>query len=688
MANSYEFSGPHVKKPDSVEKTMWNVVIALLPAMLVSVYLFGNYALYLIGATVLSAVIFEIPFNGDLSGYKRFIGDGSAVVTGVILALSLPPNSPWWLPVLGGALAIIVGKQLFGGIGNNIFNPALVARAILAISWPIYMTQWVTPFDGATTATPLMAMGSAASYWELFIGTIPGSLGETSAIALLIGAAFLYVRGYLDLRISLSYVAASALTALLLGVDPIFTILSGALIFGAFFIATDMVSSPTTKGARIIYGIGCGALTVIIRVFTALPEGVTFAILLMNGFSHLLDTLLEGYIFGEIKLKEKRALQLGSVLLATVIFAIIAYGGITISGTENLQEHNQVFQKYMENYFPKANQFNILEDLKNDKILAEVKQDEERLGFLAYVASEGYGGKIKTLAAINLEGALIGSKIVEHNESSTLGARVAQQEFLEQFEGVRYEQINPRMSSDFDLDVITNATLSSNAVVQSIDLALELVQDQIDDLDYDHIQLPNGKYYGTGNGMWGPIEVEVIVQEGFLQDINIIDHQETPQVAGSAFSRLKEKVIMEQGTEVDTISAATITSRGMLAAIDDAIAAENIEVPDVEFDIPDGVYTGTSPGRNEEITVEITVEDEELVDVRIISHKESDYLADPAFDLLSARLLEQQTTQIDLVAGATISSKGFLAAVGDAVDSGRVDEIAYQDGTYTGVGEG
>ena len=689
MSNSFNYSGPHIKQLDTIEKTMWNVVIALVPAIIASVYFFGTYSLYLIGAAALTCVVVEIPFHKKLTGGKRLIGDGSAVVTGVILGLSLPPASPWWIPIVGGALSIIIGKQLFGGLGNNIFNPALVGRAILAISWPVYMTHWVTPFDGVTTSTPLAAASASSDYLNLFIGNMPGSIGETSALALLIGAFYLYKRGYLDLRISIPYVAASAVTALIFGVDPLFTILAGSIIFGAFFIATDMVSSPSTKSGRVAYGIGCGILTVVIRVFTAYPEGVTFAILIMNGFSHLFDTVLEGYIFGQVYKKKKKAMQVGVVVVASIIFAVVAYAGIVFTDTEFLEQHHRVFNEHMDSFFPRAEKFNMLEDLNKDRLLAEVIEDDERIGFLAYVSRIGYSGEIENMVAINPEGEVIGSRIIEHNESATLGAQVAQPGFLEQFEGLRRSDLTPTMGANFDLDVITNATLSSIAVAQTVESALELVERQLEGPEFDYFDIPNGWYYGTGSGMWGDVEAQVKIEEGFLHEVNILRHRDTPHVARSAFERLENRVVRAQSTDVDVISGSTMSSRGMLSAVDDALAGERVEVYTTGFEMPDGVYTGRAEGMIGEIVVEITVENNELIDIRLVDHQETTYLADPAFEMLKERVLNEQTTDVDMVSGATMTSRGFLAAIGEAVLSIE-DEfvIPVDDGTYTGIGDG
>ncbi len=690
MANSHEMSGPHIRQLDSIEKTMWNVVLALIPAIFMSIYLFGAYSLYLVAATMLTCMFIEIPFNRNLSGLKMIFGDGSAAVTGVILGLSLPPTAPWWIPIVGGIAAIIIGKQLFGGLGNNVFNPALVGRAIISVSWTVYMTQWVTPFDGVSTSTPLGFPGTDASLWELFVGTVPGSIGETSAVALLIGAAYLYYKGYLDLRISIPYIVAAGLTAFILGMNPLYAILAGSLIIGAFFIATDMVSSPATRSGRIVYGVGCGVFTILIRAFTGYPEGVTFAILLMNGFSHLFDTLFEGYIFGQIHLKKRRVMQAGVIILSTILFAAIAFGGFQLTDRDFLEPQHRVFSQHMNEFFPHADRFNLLEDLHGDRMLSEVKQGNRRVGFLAYTQRIGYDGEIENIVAINPEGEVIGSKIINHNESPTLGAQIEREDFLAQFVGLRYEDLNPTLGAgDFELDAITNATHSSIAVAQTIETSLELVNRQLDGNRFEYFNLPTGRYRGTGTGWAGEMEVEVIIEDGFLLDINVLRHNDTPHKARSAFERLSSRIISAQSTDVDVISGSTLSSNGMLEAVDNALAARDIVVEEIDFThLSDGRYSGTAPGHVDDIEVEIEIEDGELVDIVILDHAETTYLAEPALERLIDRVLSEQTTAVETISGATQTSRGFLAAVADA---GTVEEpftVPEIDDVYTGAGEG
>lgn len=299
-------SSPHIRSPEDIQSIMTDVLVALLPPTLAAVLLFGYHALITIIISVLAAVVTEaiILRKGSL------FGDGSAAVTGLLLALTLPPAPPWWMVIVGSAIAISIGKQVFGGIGNNIFNPALVGRAVLLISWGGHMAAdiWLNPVpfgftaDMITRATPLAT--HQASFVDLFIGTVPGSIGETSALALIIGALWLFYKGHIDWRIPGGYiVAVFVLGALLDGGAGmgIFHVLAGGVLLGALFMATDMVTSPVTPRGRLIFGIGCGVVTMLIRFYGAFPEGVTFAILLMNALTPIIDNLTVPRKFGEVK---------------------------------------------------------------------------------------------------------------------------------------------------------------------------------------------------------------------------------------------------------------------------------------------------------------------------------------------------------------------------------------------------
>ncbi|MEG1158709.1 MAG: RnfABCDGE type electron transport complex subunit D, partial [Christensenellaceae bacterium] len=278
-----------------------------------AVYFFGAATLFTIALCIISAVGCEAAIQ-YFTKKAVTISDLSAVVTGLLLALNLPPNVPWYLPVCGSAFAIIIVKQCFGGLGNNFMNPALAARCFLLISWPVAMTTFVAPFagvDAVAAATPLVAINEGASALpalsDMFFGKIGGSIGETSAFALLIGGAYLAIRKVIKLRIPLAYMGTVALITLCTGHPELilYQLFAGGIMLGAFFMATDYTSSPASPKAQIVFGIGCGVITMVIRLWGGYPEGVSFAILLMNLLAPLLDKALKPKILGEVKRVEK-----------------------------------------------------------------------------------------------------------------------------------------------------------------------------------------------------------------------------------------------------------------------------------------------------------------------------------------------------------------------------------------------
>ena len=304
-------SSPHLHKNESVKRIMWLVTLSLLPAGAAGVFIFGQKALWFIILAVISAVATECALDIFMKR-KVSIFDGSAVLTGLLLAYNLPPDGPFWLPIIGSFVAIAIGKQVFGGLGQNIFNPALVGRVFLMASWPKYMTTFSRPFDAMTSATPLMLLKEGnltehISYLDLFLGKRGGCIGEVCILALLVGAAFLFIRGYIFWQIPFSYIATVGLLTYafagngLFSGDWLFHILNGGLVLGAFFMATDYVTSPLTRRGQLIFGFGCGLLTVIIRLWGGYPEGVSYAILMMNAAVPLIDRHTKNRVYGTIK---------------------------------------------------------------------------------------------------------------------------------------------------------------------------------------------------------------------------------------------------------------------------------------------------------------------------------------------------------------------------------------------------
>jgi len=329
--NILKVSGsPHVHTDESVKKIMYGVIYAMIPALLVSIYFFGLEAVRVTLISVVACMVVEALIQKYLLKTAVTVTDGSAIITGILLAFNVPSNLPWWIIVIGAIVAIGIGKMSFGGLGKNIFNPALVGRVFLLISFPVQMTSWPVPkalfgeslTDAVTGPTPLGIMKEGLSagktvqdimpeipnYVEnLMTGFQGGSLGEVSAFALIIGAIYMLFRKIITWHIPLSYIGSVVVFSGILWlvdptmfVDPLFHLVTGGMMLGVFFMATDMVSSPMSAKGQLIFGAGAGILTILIRVFGAYPEGVSFAILIMNAFVPLIDRGFKPKRFGEI----------------------------------------------------------------------------------------------------------------------------------------------------------------------------------------------------------------------------------------------------------------------------------------------------------------------------------------------------------------------------------------------------
>ena len=316
MSNFTISPSPHVHGGDSIEKNMYGVLIALVPTFIFSIVFFGLGAILVTLTSVVACLVFEYVIQKYLMKQRPTIWDGSAIITGVLLAFNLPSSLPLWIVVIGALVAIGIGKMSFGGLGNNIFNPALVGRVFLLISFPVQMTTWPVPngfatADAVTGATPLalvkeavkngQAVGDALSSagfstGNLILGNMGGSLGEVAAIGLLLGFAYMLIRKIISWHIPVAIFATVIVFSWILNLadpaqfaGPVFHLFTGGLMLGAIFMATDYVTSPMTHKGMLIYGVGIGLLTVIIRVFGAYPEGMSFAILIMNGFTPLIN---------------------------------------------------------------------------------------------------------------------------------------------------------------------------------------------------------------------------------------------------------------------------------------------------------------------------------------------------------------------------------------------------------------
>ena len=316
MSNFTISPSPHVHGGDSIEKNMYGVLIALVPTFIFSIVFFGLGAILVTLTSVAACLVFEYVIQKYIMNQRPTIWDGSAIITGVLLAFNLPSSLPLWIVVIGALVAIGIGKMSFGGLGNNIFNPALVGRVFLLISFPVQMTTWPVPngfatADAVTGATPLALVKEAVKNGQavgdtlssvgittgnLLLGNIGGSLGEVAAIGLLLGFAYMLIRKIISWHIPVAIFATVIVFSGILNLadpaqfaGPVFHLFTGGLMLGAIFMATDYVTSPMTHKGMLIYGVGIGLLTVIIRVFGAYPEGMSFAILIMNGFTPLIN---------------------------------------------------------------------------------------------------------------------------------------------------------------------------------------------------------------------------------------------------------------------------------------------------------------------------------------------------------------------------------------------------------------
>jgi electron transport complex protein RnfD len=297
-------SSPHIRAEMSTRKIMANVIGALIPAGLASIYFFGPRAAAIIAVCVVSCVISEAAWQ-KLSGAKITVSDLSAALTGLLLAYNLPPTIPLWMGAIGGAFAMIIAKHFFGGLGQNFINPALAGRAVMLSSWPVAMTTWT--LDGVSGPTPLalikLSDGTLPPLLDIFIGRIGGCVGETSSLALLLGGAYLIWKGIISWRIPAVYIITVAALSALFGrsCGPLVEILTGGLILGAFFMATDYATSPMTPKGQIIFAFGCGLIALLIRTFGGYPEGVSYSILIMNLAVPIIDRLTPPRVLGEVK---------------------------------------------------------------------------------------------------------------------------------------------------------------------------------------------------------------------------------------------------------------------------------------------------------------------------------------------------------------------------------------------------
>lgn len=503
---------PHITASHSTTTIMRDVLIALTPAWVASMVLFGLSALFLTLFCMVSCLLFEYLARRVMKR-DQTISDLSALVTGMLLAFNLPPNISPVIALIGCFFAIVVVKQLFGGIGQNFANPAITARVILFISFSAQMTTWVIPrfaVDAVSTATPLGNLAQADT-WSLFLGNVGGSLGETSAAALLLGGIYLMIRRVIAPTIPLAYLGTVALLSFAFGTDPLKQLFAGGLMLGAFFMATDYTTSPFTTKGKLMFGIGAGLLTIVIRLYGNFPEGVSFAILFMNLWVPLINRVTKTNPFGVVKTTKAKMAELGNegaapadasatasksqtpktpsptkksygfllkptVTLACIasVIAMLLATTYQITGVGNIEPTLNEEKRSELAYVLNAD---LLTHVKVDLDPAEfpnfvgVYTDEDKTGMAIQLKTAGYAGRsspIELLVGISREGEIMDVAVVSHSETPGLGTRITDPDYLSQFSG---------MTADSEAaDTITGATISSKAVNKGIAEAFVLFE--------------------------------------------------------------------------------------------------------------------------------------------------------------------------------------------------------------------
>ena len=682
-------TGPYLRTSITIESVMIDVLISLVPPLLAGMIFFGWRALWIVLLSTVTAVVTEAILLRAPLTLQGIFGDGSAAVTGMLVGLILPSTAAWWVPVLGSILAIALVKQTFGGLGYNIFNPALGARAVLLLAFTSQLVKFSAPFDTVTSATPLLS--TTQFDWALFWGNVGGSIGETSVIAILLGGLYLLVKGHIDWRVPVGYVGAAFGMALLWGLDPWFTITAGGLLFGAVYMATDMVTSPVTPTGQLIYGIGCGVLTVFIRQYTPFPEGVTFAILTMNALVPLIESLTMPMIFGVGVSRETRfrgtAVSLGVVALTIIVLVLV--NNMEPSTTPVLSDGH---------YLPIADllettEYEIVEEQGTRYYVTW--DEEDNLQGAAFTAEQGgFNGPIRFLVVLDEELAVKHIEILEHQEDPGLGALITRTEFLDQFIGKKEDS---GFSLGTDLDGVTGATISSRSFAAGVRRALENFHAVFFPSE-DNGGWADGKYLGSAESFGGKLEVEVTVSGGKITKVDVLAHSDTPGISDGAIKGVPERIVAANTVKVEAVSGATISSGAVMDAVENALqgAMEETAASADVFTLPadDGTYRGVGQGFGGDLVVDVTVSEGRISEIVVVEHGETPFVADPALKKLIPAIIETQVP-VDAVSGATMTSKGLMEALENALsgdaeleEAVQAFEITVDDGTYRGVGQG
>lgn len=688
MNAKQELWAPVIRTKDSIPQIMFDVFLALIPCWLAGLIFFGLPALWIVLLSTATAVLVEALFMRYPLSLKGIFGDGSSLVTGVLVGLILPPTVPWWIPIVGSALAITIGKLVFGGLGNNIFNPALIGRAVLLLAFTAPMVKYVSPFDAVTEATPLLAMRSFD--WALVWGNVSGSIGETSVIAILIGAAYLVFRKLIDWRIPVGYAGTAFAVAYIWGLDPWLAVTGGGLLFAAVFMATDMVTSPVNPMGRLLFGCGCGLLTILLRKYTSFPEGVTFAILTMNALVPLLDMLTVPVIFGARRSREQRF----ATTIAVAVVICLAWGVLAVINRTVPEEVPATADGV---YLP------LVETLGTDAYATAAINDkvyyftgaQEAPEKVALVGSEqGYHGPVYFYLVLDGSGRIEHIQILTHSDDPGLGSLITRRSFLDQFIGLD----GTELVADVDIQGITGATISSRAVIRGVANELERFQEAFygsagDDAAAGYV---DGSYLAEASGFGGPVKVEVTIVNGRIAAVKVLEHQETLGISDEVVKVMPQRIAEANSPDVDLVSGATVTSKAIAVAVQKALDQAEVKEPGgsqgLAANVPDGVYRGKGAGFNGDVVVDVTVAGGRITALEVVEHADTPLYAQGAFTQLIPAIIEAQEL-VDARAGATFSSRGLLAAVeaavsGAAVPSGGGLAGDLPDGVYRGRGTG
>ena len=525
---------PQLRQPANTRAMMVDVMVALVPALAMGVFMFGVRVLVLAAISVASCVLFEFLYR-RMVGESDSIRDLSACVTGLLLAMSLPATASYWVPVLGGAFAIVVVKQFYGGLGKNFMNPALGGRMLLA-TFPMLMTNWseamdrlpLLGVDAVSAATPMSYLHQGVlppqELSQLLLGQRGGCMGEVSAFMLLLGGGYLLLRQVISPRIPLAYLGTVALLTFLFpqGNDPVAWMLAqlcvGVLLLGAFFFATDPVTSPVTPRGQLMFGVGCGLLTVLLRYHSSYPEGVGWAILTMNCCVWLLDragmprrfgeknlaavqswlgwfrahmsdikfvkpqfslftkALQEGKMPGEAHLDQIRSQavilsRLGVVVLAVgvMIFGVHRYTDLDTVRAQNREQRELLAQVMSQASFSSETPYRAAGALS---ILGGYSGENELLGYCVEVQSQGFGGPITMVVGVDLDGKVTGVAVTDHRENRDTGAKALTPAALSRYVG---KAGTIRASGSNSVDAVSGATATSHAITAGVNRALAIV---------------------------------------------------------------------------------------------------------------------------------------------------------------------------------------------------------------------